>query len=207
MATSEEKIEFPGDAMCLYSALSYPISQVVDTRKKGFGADAPYNDLRPQWGFLPTTEYRLGVDGNGIRNYEECILNTDQTVFDPRVWNEEVKQYFIQNVLCVIHPKVVLISAVSPAHRYAIDISRTIRQQIPDCIIVLGGRHADETIHYNPAKRQVYLEPTNSLNALNPAVERIFDFLLSGEGYYALDLLMKCISLAMDIDTRTVQQA
>lgn len=207
MATSEEKIEFPGDAMCLYSALSYPISQVVDTRRKDFGPSAPYNDLRPQWGFLPTTEYRLEVDGNGIRNYEGYILNTDQTIFDPRVWNEEVKEYFIQNVLRVVNPKVVLISAVSPAHRYAIDIARTVRQQIPDCIIVLGGRHSDETIHYDPSKKQVHLEPTNSLKVLNPAVEHLFDFLISGEGYYALDLLMKCISLAMDIETRTVDQA
>ena len=59
MATSEEKIEFPGDPMCLYSALSYPVSQVVETRRKGVGENTPYNDLHPQWGILPTTEYRL----------------------------------------------------------------------------------------------------------------------------------------------------
>jgi radical SAM superfamily enzyme YgiQ (UPF0313 family) len=204
MATSEEKIEFPGDPMCLYSALSYPVSQVVETRRKGFGEDAPYNDLRPQWGILPTTEYRLGVDGNGIRQYDGLLPNTDQTVFDPRVWNEKVKEYFIKNVLKIIQPKVVLISAVSPAHRYAIDIARTIRQQIPDCIIVLGGRHIDETIHYDPTTRQASLEPTSTIKVLNHD-EHVFDFLISGEGYYALDLLMKCISLAMDIETKSVK--
>ena len=207
MSTSEEKIEFPGDPMCLYSALSYPVSQVVETRRKGFGEAAPYNDLRPQWGYVPSTEYRLGVDGNGIRQYNGLLLNTDQTVFDPRVWNEEVKEYFIQNVLKIIQPKVVLISAVSPAHRYAIDIARTIRQQIPECIIVLGGRHTDETIHYDPITKQARLEPTSTIKVLNHAIEHVFDFLIAGEGYYALDLLMKCISLAMDIETKNVNLA
>lgn len=204
MATSEEKIEFPGDPMCLYCALSYPVSQVVETRRKGFGEDAPYNDLHPQWGILPTTEDRLRVDGNGIRQYDGLLLNTDQTVFDPRVWNEKVKKYFITNVLNLIQPKVVLISAVSPAHRYAVDIARTIRQQISDCIIVLGGRHTDETIHYNALTKQVQLGATSTVKVLNYDTEHVFDFLLSGEGYYTLDLLMKCISLAMDIETKNV---
>jgi radical SAM superfamily enzyme YgiQ (UPF0313 family) len=207
MATSEEKIEFPGDPMCLYSALSYPVSQVVETRRKGFGEDAPYNDLHPQWGILPTTEYRLSVDGNGIRQYDGLLLNTDQTIFDPRVWNEKVKEYFIKNVLSPIQPKVVLISAVSPAHRYAIDIARTVRHYLPDCIIILGGRHTDETIHYDELTKQVQLKPTSTIKVLNPDAERVFDFLLAGEGYYALDLLMKCISLAMDIETKNVSQS
>jgi radical SAM superfamily enzyme YgiQ (UPF0313 family) len=204
MATSEEKIEFPGDPLCLYSALCYPVSQVVETREKGFSAESPYNDLCPQWGYLPSTEYRQRVDSNGIRQYDAPILNTDQTVFDPRVWNPKVKEYFIKNVLKVFCPKVVLISAVSPAHRYAIDIARTVRQCIPDCIIVLGGRHTDETMHYDPAARQLRLEPTSAIQVLEQSGEHVFDFLIAGEGYYALDLLMKCISLAMDVETKTV---
>jgi radical SAM superfamily enzyme YgiQ (UPF0313 family) len=35
-------------------------------------------------------------------------------------------------------------------------------------------------------------------------LEPVIDFIISGEGYYALDVLMKAISLAMDIPTRTV---
>lgn len=204
MSTSEEKIEFPGDPMCLYSALSYPVSQVVETREKGFGADAPYNDLCPQWGYVPSTEYRQLVDSNGIRQYDAPLLNTDQTVFDPRVWNPKVKEYFIKNVLKVVRPKVVLISAVSPAHRYAIDIARTVRQHIPDCLIVLGGRHTDETIHYDPVTKKVRLEPTSAIQVLEHGAKPVFDFFIAGEGYYALDLLMKCISLAMDIETKNV---
>jgi len=207
MSTSEEKIEFPGDPMCLYSALSYPISQAVAAREKGFSAEAPYNDLCPQWGYVPVTEYRQRVDGNGIRQYNDLLLNTDQTVFDPRVWNPKVKQYFIEKVLQVMRPKVVLISAVSPAHRYALDMARTVREQIPDCIIVLGGRHTDETLHYDPVTKQVVLLPTSAVKILEHSGEHLFDFLIAGEGYYALDLLMKSISLAMEIETKNVSQA
>lgn len=207
MSTSEEKIEFPGDPMCLYSALSYAVSQVVAARENGLGAAAAYNDICPQWGYLPSTEYRQRVDDNGIRQYAAPLLNTDQTVFDPRVWNPQVKQYFIEKVLQVLRPRVVLISAVSPAHRYALDIARTVRAHLPDCLIVLGGRHTDETLHYDPLTREVHLEPTSALRVVDHAQEPLFDFLIAGEGYYALDLLLKAVSLAMEIETRAVNQA
>ncbi len=204
MSTDEEKIEFPGDPMCLYAALSYAVDQVVETRRQGFADDAPYNDVCPQWGSLPSAEYRSKVDENGIRQYDGILPNTDQTVFDPRVWNPKVKKYFIRNVLGKFHPKVVLISAVSPAHRYAIDIARTIRQHCPDCIIVLGGRHTDETLHYDKIANRIVLEPTSSIRKmLEGAIEPVFDFFVAGEGYYALDLLMKAISLAMEVDSKT----
>jgi radical SAM superfamily enzyme YgiQ (UPF0313 family) len=202
MSTSEEKIEFPGDPMCLYAALSYAVEQAAQAREKGTGADSPYNDLCPRWGNLPSTGYRLRVDDNGIRQYDGESLNTDQTVFDPRVWNEKVKQYFIEHVLKNVQPKVALISAVSPAHRYAIDMARTVREHLPDCILVLGGRHADETLHYDFAAGQLKLEPSCTICRLPPG-ERVFDFIVSGEAYYALDALMKAISLAMDIETQT----
>ena len=109
MSTSEGKIEFPGDPMCLYSALSYAIDQVVNTLRIGICEGAPYNDLCPQWGYLPSEEYRAQADVNGIREYHGALLNTDQTVFDPRVWNEKVEKYFVEKILKVMRPIVVLI--------------------------------------------------------------------------------------------------
>ena len=203
MSTNEGKIEFPGDPMCLYTALSYAVHQARQARRAGPGAGQPYNDLCPQWGEFPSAEYRATADANGIRKYDGP-LNTDQTIFDPRVWNEKVREYFIHKVLLIVRPKVVLISAVSPAHRYAIDIARTIRATLPDCLIVLGGRHTDETLHFNPVTQHLVIEPSSSLARMfEDSIEPVFDFLIAGDGYYALDLLMKIISLSMDIATRT----
>ncbi len=203
MSTNEGKIEFPGDPMCLYSALSYAVDQVVKTRKMGLCEEAPYNDLCPQWGALPSAEYRASVDVNGIREYQGALLNTDQTIFDPRVWNGLVKKYFVEKVLLVMRPKVVLISSVSPAHRYAIDMARVIRKHLPDCLIVLGGRHVDETIHFDAITRQIVLEPSSAVVKIQDgAIEPVFDFLVAGDGYYALDLLMKAISISMDLASK-----
>jgi len=205
MSTSEGKIEFPGDPMCLYSALSYTIDQAVKTRKLGVCEDAPYNDLSPQWGYLPSPEYRAQADVNGIREYDGELLNTDQTVFDPRVWNEKVKKYFVEKILKVMRPKVVLISSVSPAHRYAIDMARVVRKHLPDCLIVLGGRHVDETMHFDEITRQIAFEPSSSVEKiLNGGIKPVFDFLIAGDGYYTLDLLMKVISVSMDLESKTV---
>lgn len=206
MSTNEGKIEFPGDPMCLYSALSYAVDQAVKTRKLGLSEGAPYNDLCPQWGALPSANYRATVDVNGIRDYHGVLLNTDQTVFDPRVWNGLVKKYFVEKVLLVMRPKVVLISAVSPAHRYAIDIARVVREHLPDCLIVLGGRHVDETIHFDLVNRKVVFEPSSAVVKIQEGtVEPVFDFLIGGDGYYALDVLMKAISISMDLETKSTQ--
>lgn len=205
MSTNEDKIEFPGDPMILYSALGHTIDQVVQAREQGLSPTSPYNDLCPQWGYLPSEEYRQHVDNNGIRQYDAPLLNTDQTVFDPRVWNENVRDYFVDVVLKNVQPKVVLISAVSPAHRYAIDIARAVRKYLPDCIIILGGRHADETIRLDPKTQELTLQPSSTLSKIaDGEIESVVDFIISGEGYYALDVLMKAISLAMDISTKTV---
>jgi radical SAM superfamily enzyme YgiQ (UPF0313 family) len=205
MSTNEGKIEFPGDPMILYSDLSHAVDQVVYARKQGISTASSYHDLCPQWGYPPSAEYRQNVDDNGIRQYAAPLLNTDQSIFDPRVWNETVKEYFVNVVLRNVQPKVVLISAVSPAHRYAIDIARTVRQYLPGCLIVLGGRHADETIRLNPETQELALQPSSTLSKIaDGSIEPVIDFILAGEGYYVLDVLMKAISLAMDIPSKTV---
>ncbi|MBI5952512.1 MAG: radical SAM protein [Chloroflexi bacterium] len=207
MSTHEEKIEFPGDPMCLYGALSVAVDQAVQARASGLGeGSSPYNDLCPRWGEYPSPQYRRTVSESGIRQYDGRLLNTDQTVFDPRVWNDKIREYFVRSVLMKIKPKVILISAVSPAHRYALDIVRTIRRVLPDCIIVLGGRHTDETIHYDTETGQVEFAPTSAFHKMYEGdIGQMIDFAIAGQGYYALDLLMKAISLAMDIETKSAR--
>ncbi len=99
-----------------------------------------------------------------------------------------------------------------PSHRHIVtllDIARTVRAKLPDCIIILGGRHTDETVHFDDATKQLRIEPSSLINKINEGIvqEDIVDFIVAGQGYYSLDLLMKCISLAMDIQTKTVDVA
>src|SRR5579883_2116311 len=101
MATHEGKIEFPGDPMCLYSALSVAIDQAVKAKEAGLVKESPYNDLCPRWGLLPSKEYRQQASDSGVRDYSGFLLNTDQTIFDPRVWNDEIRSYFVEHVLKV----------------------------------------------------------------------------------------------------------
>lgn len=212
MTTSVGNIEYPGDPMCLYSALSVAIDQVVKARNAGLSSDVIpgtngeyiYADLCPRWGLLPSKDYRLSITDNGIRDYTSASVNTDQSIFDPRVWNERIKQYFVNYVLKVVQPKVVLISCVSPAHRYAIDIARLVRQHLPNTFIIFGGRHIDETMRFDDEAKKFTLAYSSTLQAiLDQRIEPVVDFVVSGDGYFALDLLMKAISVSMDLSQKT----
>ncbi len=204
MTTQEGKIEYPGDPMCLYSALSLAVDQAVKAKRAVLTHDDPYNDVCPRWGDLPSREYRRRVSDSGIRDYSDPALNTDQTIYAPGIWNQATKRHFIDHVLNVLKPCVVLISAVSPGHRYALDIARTIRHHLPGALIILGGRHADETMHYLDATGQLDAATSSTLRVMAEGrAEPVIDFVLSGDGYFSLDLLMKAISIAMDMELKT----
>jgi radical SAM superfamily enzyme YgiQ (UPF0313 family) len=163
----------------------------------------PYNDLRLRWGRLPSKEYRCRADESGARDYSDPDPNTDQTVYAPGIWNEEVKNSFVERVLMVVKPRVVLISSVSPGHRYALDMARTIREHCPGALIVLGGRHADETMRYQGVTGQLNLASSSTLEVIaNGHSGPVIDFVVSGDGCFALDLLMKAISIAMDMERK-----
>lgn len=204
MTTQEGKIEYPGDPMCLYSALSLAVDQAVKAKRAALTRADPYNDVCPRWGDLPSREYRRQASDSGIRDYSGPALNTDQTVYAPGLWNEEIKHHFVENVLKVLQPRVVLISAVSPGHRYALDIAHTVRHHLPEALIILGGRHADETMRYHDSTGQLDAAYSSTLRAMaDGRAEPVIDFVLSGDGYFSLDLLMKAISIAMDMDRKT----
>ena len=208
MTTQEGKIEYPGDPMCLYSALSLAVDQAVKAKHAALAHNDPYNDVCPRWGDLPSQDYRFRADDSGVRDYASPTLNTDQTVYAPGVWNEQVKRDFVENVLNVLQPRVVLISSVSPGHRYALDIAYTVRRHLPDALIVLGGRHGDETMRYRDATGQLDTAPSSTLQVMaDGRAEPVIDFVLSGDGYFALDLLMKAISIAMDLERKTARVA
>jgi radical SAM superfamily enzyme YgiQ (UPF0313 family) len=207
LTSHEGKIEYPGDPMCLYSALSWTIDQVVKSKHEELSFKSPYNDLCPRLADLPSPEYRARAGDSGIRAVFGPLLNTDQAIFDPRVWNPEVEHYFA-NLLQAIQPRVILISTTSPAHRYAIQIARVVRRYDPTGLIVFGGRHIDETMRYQDDTQTLELAYSSTLAAIaDGRSEPIVDFLVSGDGYFALDLLMKAISIAMDLENKTANLA
>jgi radical SAM superfamily enzyme YgiQ (UPF0313 family) len=200
---SEGKVEYPGDPMCLYAALCYAVSQVQQTVRAGLSEDSPYNDFVPQWGYLPSLEERLRAGPNTLREWvaDPSTMTTDDSVFDPRVWNARSKAY-LRELVRRMSPRVVLISAVSPAHRYAIDIAATVKEELPRAIVVLGGRHADETMKYQEGTGLTLSYSATYRAVGDGRVPDVIDFAVAGDAYFALDLLLKAISAAVDPDTK-----
>lgn len=211
MTQSEGEITYPGDPMCLYSALSATVHRSV--------ADAGplrtarhYNDLAPRWTRLPSKQYRLAASADGYRPYPRDTdpdagggPNTDQTVFDPRIWDEQSRVRWIR-LLRQVQPRVVLISAVSPAHRYALEIATLAKAECPRTYVVLGGRHADETVV--TTKAAVVQRSSSPLAVMaDGRAPRVFDAVVTGEAYYTLDLLMRALALSMDLDDRWADPA
>ncbi|MGP8298561.1 B12-binding domain-containing radical SAM protein [Streptomyces inhibens] len=206
MTSSEGEITYPGDPMCLYAALSVPVDSALRSARLGVGKDTPFSDLCPDWGKPPTKSRRLTAE-HGLPSQRATGGTSDATVFDPRVWDEEARAELRAEVRRH-RPKVFLVSTVSPGHRYALEMARIVKREMPDCLVVFGGRHMDETMTYSPAKRSVLLEFSSTLQAIDDRrAEAVVDFCVSGEGHFALDLLMKAIALAMDLDRTRAEVA
>ncbi|MFI0977586.1 B12-binding domain-containing radical SAM protein [Streptomyces sp. NPDC021093] len=201
MTSPEGEITYPGDPMCLYAALSVVVdSALKSARLTADGAeDMPFTDLCPDWRCPPSKERRLGAR-HGLRPDAEAAGTPDSAVFDPRVWDDRARDD-LRACTRRLRPKVFLVSTVSPGHRYALQMARVVKEETPDCLVVFGGRHMDETMRYAPAGRSVVLQYSSTLRAIEEGrAEPVVDFCVSGEGYFALDLLMKAIALTMDLD-------
>ncbi|MEU9125506.1 B12-binding domain-containing radical SAM protein [Streptomyces sp. NPDC048506] len=199
MTSPEGEITYPGDPMCLYAALSVPVDSALRSARLGVGRDTPFSDLCPDWGRPPTKRHRLAAE-HGLPAQRASAGTSDATVFDPRVWDAEARAALRAEVRRH-RPRVFLVSTVSPGHRYALDMARIVKDEMPGCLVVFGGRHMDETMTYAAAKRTVVLEYSSTLRAIDDGrADAVVDFCVSGEGHFALDLLMKAIALAMDLD-------
>jgi radical SAM superfamily enzyme YgiQ (UPF0313 family) len=205
MTQAEGEITYPGDPMCLYAALSLAVHRAVLDAGPVEKA-RHYNDLAPQWTRFPSLEYRLAARPDGYRDYG-ADPNTDQTVFDPRVWDEAARVAWIR-LLREVRPRVVLISAVSPAHRYALEIAALVKSEVPEAFVVLGGRHADETLRAAPDGKGVLVNPASTVAVIQDGrAPRVIDAVVSGEAYYAVDLLMRALALAVGLEHRWVDRS
>ncbi|MFD6624419.1 B12-binding domain-containing radical SAM protein [Streptomyces diastaticus] len=204
MTQSEGEITYPGDPMALYAALSVATHKAVHDAGPLEKAQH-YTDVAPQWTAFPSNEYRATVSDLGFRSYGPNP-NTDQTVFDPRVWDESARIKWIL-LLREVQPRVVLISSVSPAHRYALEIAALVKSEVPNAYVILGGRHVDETVTATPDGRRLVLKPSSTVAVIQEGkAPRVIDALVSGEAYYAVDSLMRALALAMDLDQRWVNR-
>ncbi|WP_157767801.1 MULTISPECIES: B12-binding domain-containing radical SAM protein [Actinosynnema] len=191
------EIAYPGDPMCLYSALISTIRRSVGRRESGLAARPHVDDLYPDWGHYPDLAYRRAQSGPRA-GLAADNPTTDGKVFDPRVWDAEAREAFSAQ-LVALRPKVLLLSAVSAAHRYALEMAETAKRLVPGCLVVLGGRHADETVRVDKRSGLVQLSWSSTAQVqLDGRHERVVDFVVSGDGAPLLDLLMQAVGLVCD---------
>lgn len=199
VTSTEGVIEYPGDPMCLYAALRDNVAQSVLALHSHWEERNPLRDVVLDWAAYPGSGYRELTDDSGIRTplHRRAVVS-DELVFDPRVWNGITERAFRQ-VLQAVRPAVLLISSVSAAHRYALRIAQVAREEIAGIYIILGGRHADETMTWSPTLGQISLDFSSTVRVLH---ERRADVqvnaVVSGDGSPLLDTLATAVLLAGD---------
>ncbi|MDX3585185.1 B12-binding domain-containing radical SAM protein [Streptomyces europaeiscabiei] len=190
------EVAYPGDPMCLYSALTLTIQRSVARLRAGLQKEPSPDDVCPDWGDYPDDEYRRTANGPRSTLIADSET-TDGHIFDPRIWDEVARERFIAE-LRTLQPKVLLLSAVSAAHRYALEMAELAKEHAPHCFVVLGGRHADETIRYRDADGTAEFSWSSTVEVVRDGrAGRVVDFVVAGDGAPLLDLLLRALSLTV----------
>lgn len=198
LSGAEGEVAYPGDPMSLYAALSVAVSRAVAVNTRTLTLRG-YERACPGWSTLPTKGERLAAGARSLAPSRQP-WKTDETIFDPRVWNGEAREALVER-LRVEHPSVVLISSVSPAHRHALEIATITKAVLPRSFVVLGGRHADETVAPRRGKQNVRLLPSSAVSVIaGERYARVVDVVVSGDGYYALDLVLRSVAISLGED-------
>lgn len=188
------EVAYPGDPMCLYSALSLTVERSVARLERGLAQQPSLDDVVPDWGRYPDAAYRRAEDGPRSVLVADSPT-TDGHVFDPRIWDDVARQAFITELLA-LRPKVLLLSSVSAGHRYALEMAELAREHAPHCLVILGGRHADETVRYQHATRTADLSWSSTVEVIRDGRARpVVDFVVAGDGALLLDLLLRAVGL------------
>lgn len=190
------EVAYPGDPMCLYSALSLAVRRGVARSRAGLSAEPSLDDVCADWGDYPDAAYRRAADGPRTTLIADNPT-TDGHVFDPRVWDEAARTRFVAE-LRALKPKAVLLSSVSAGHRYALEMAELAKTHAPGCVVVIGGRHADETVRYAPASHTVDLSWSSTVEVVRDGrCSPVVDFVVAGDGAPGLDLLLQALSLVV----------
>lgn len=204
LTTHDGKIEFPGDPMCLYGALAAPMTEVRDLALAQAGVRdtlvGPYLDMCPDWARFPSLADRLAAGPRRIGGGEPT---TDDMIFDPRVWNDEVRDSWIE-WLRWLRPTVLLVSSVSAAMRHAIEMATCAKQVVDGIFIVLGGRHCDEAMAIDAdapdGVRHRRSSPSRAMAA--GEIPPVFDVCVSSPGGMIVPGLLKVLAQATELDGR-----
>ncbi|RCH64198.1 radical SAM protein [Streptomyces sp. SDr-06] len=190
------EIAYPGDPMCLYAALSLTVMHSVARFEAGLADEPSLDDVAPDWGRYPDARYRRAEDGPRSTLIADNPT-TDGHVFDPRIWDDLARDAFITEVRA-LQPKVLLLSSVSAGHRYALEMAELAKEHAPHCVVVIGGRHADETVRYQHATASVDLSWSSTVQVIQDGRARpAVDFVVAGDGSPLLDLLMRALALVV----------
>ncbi|MER5924613.1 B12-binding domain-containing radical SAM protein [Streptomyces mirabilis] len=190
------EVAYPGDPMCLYSALTLTIQRSVARLGAGLPEEPSLDDVCPDWGHCPDDDYRRTANGPRTTLIADS-RTTDGHVFDPRIWDEVAQERFIAE-LRALQPKVLLLSAVSAAHRYALEMAELAKVHAPHCVVVLGGRHADETMKYRDADGTADFSWSSTVEVVRDGrAAQVVDFVVAGDGAPLLDLLLRALSLTV----------
>ncbi|MGW5019548.1 MULTISPECIES: B12-binding domain-containing radical SAM protein [Streptomyces] len=191
------EVAYPGDPMSLYAALTLTIQRSVERLHAGLPAEPSLDDVYPCWGDYPDDDYRRAADGPRPGLIADNPT-TDGHVFDPRIWDDLAKEQFVAE-LRALQPKAVLLSSVSAGHRYALEMAELAKTHSPDCVVVIGGRHADETVRYAPGDHSLDLSWSSTVEVVRDGRSpRVVDFVVAGDGAPGLDLLMQALALVQE---------
>ena len=196
ITSPQNEIAYPGDPMCLYSALSLTVARTQGRHRDPLTWPVASS---PNWGPPPSSEYRLAASDDGVRQID-AEHNSDMCVVDQRTWTDDTVGD-LRRVLLARRPRVLLISTVSAAHRYALRIAGLAKEILPECLVVLGGRHVDETVRLDPRSSRLTFAPSSTATVIRRGLAPpVVDFLVAGDGAYALDLLMTAISQGATVE-------
>jgi len=100
------------------------------------------------------------------------------------------------HALRTIRPNLLLIGAMSMCLPGAIACAQHAREVLGDQVcIVLGGRHATESIYTDPSGRNVIHHPGSPLRLMAEGlIPLVFDFVISGDGEYIIAALGEAIA-------------
>ncbi|MEM1144778.1 MAG: B12-binding domain-containing radical SAM protein [Pseudomonadota bacterium] len=190
----DNTVEFPGDPMCIYHALGVSIRDAIASFSAEEGEARPFNDFVPAWPRYPKLEERLAPE-----DHTDAAI-PQNSVFDPRVWNDSVEREY-RSLLSLHEPRIVLVSSVSPAYRYAVELLGIAREVVPDAVLILGGRHVDDTtIEGGPNQEYDFRLSSPLWDMQRGDIDPIVDVIVAGDCRFSLSVLLQAIAMTMSVD-------